>query len=292
MTAIDPLFFMDHWPLTGVSFGETFQSYPSRRVVRLHAKEGEFVAKMDSEPSAPETALRSLAVYGFLTSRGFAHIPRLLDATNGRPVVYSEHMSVTVLEFIEGGRPAPVPATWKVLGQIAAKLNSIVDFPGSYAVPTEGVILELAEEAKDHPARRRFLEYVDRLGPLVLYPRQGLIHGEINLGNAMQRRNGELVLIDWDEAGSGATVLEAGYPLLTVFLTEDLCFQRELAVAFYGAYYGPNQPDDAEKDLVFRSALLHALRYARYGNRQKRWDRICHAVAHRESLLANIFGGG
>jgi Ser/Thr protein kinase RdoA (MazF antagonist) len=119
--------------------------------------------------------------------------------------------------------------------------------------------------------------------------KQGLIHGEINLTNSMCRRNGELVLIDWDECGTGATLIEAGYPLLTVFLTEDLHFHQELAAAFYQEYYGQNQPDEDEKELLFRAALLHALRYMRFANQKKRWQRICFAVAQKDSLLAAIF---
>ena len=105
----------------------------------------------------------------------------------------------------------------------------------------------------------------------------------------MCRQNGELVLIDWDEAGTGATVLEAGYPLLTVFLTEELYFHQELAAAFYRGYYDQKQPGEPEKELLFRSALLHALRYMQFANQQKRWERICYAVRNKGSLLASIF---
>jgi Ser/Thr protein kinase RdoA (MazF antagonist) len=286
---IDSKFISDHWPLSHVSLGETFQSYPTRNVVRLHAQEGEFVAKIDLEPPTFETALQTYAVYDFLAWRHFTHIPALLKANDGNPLVYDGQQSVSVMEFIDGGAPEPTPATWHSLGQIAASLNSITDFPFSYGVATEGVIEELTEEAHNQPAKAQFLAFVDLLRPLLEDPRQGLIHGEINLSNAMRRRNGELVLIDWDEAGTGETVLEAGYPLLTVFLTEDLSFHQELAGAFYRGYYDQKQPGAPEKELLFRSALLHALRYMKFANQQKRWERICYAVRNKDSLLAQIW---
>ncbi len=289
MSMIDPQFITNHWPLSKVSLGETFQSYSSRNVVRVHANEGEFVAKIDHQPPSFETAVQTYAIYDFLIARHFPHIPSIVKATDGNPLVYTHHQSVAVIEFIDGGHPEPTPSTWQELGQIAAKLNSIPDFPFSYGVPTQGVIAELTEEAGHHPVSAQFLSFVDLLLPLLDYPRQGLVHSEINLSNAMRRQNGELVLIDWDEVGTGATVLEAGYPLITVFLTEDLIFQQELAAAFYQAYYGQNQPDDHEKELLFRSALLHSLRYMKYANQQKRWERICYAVAHKNSLLSAIF---
>jgi Ser/Thr protein kinase RdoA (MazF antagonist) len=286
---IDSKFISNHWPLTNVSLGETFQSYPTRKVVRLHAQEGEFVAKIDLEPPAFDATLQTYAIYDFLASRHFSHIPFLLKAADGNPLVYTAKQSVAVIEFIDGTAPEHTPATWQSLGQVAASLNSIIDCPYPYCVATEGVIEELTEEADHHPAKAQFLAFVDLLRPLLEDPRQGLIHGEINLSNAMRRRNGELVLIDWDEAGTGETVLEAGYPLLTVFLTESLSFQQELAAAFYRGYYDQKQPDDNEKELLFRSALLHALRYMKFANQQKRWERICYAVRNKDSLLAAIF---
>jgi Ser/Thr protein kinase RdoA (MazF antagonist) len=288
---IDPKFVTTHWPLSNVSLGETFQSYPSRKVVRLYAQEGEFVAKIDLEPPSFDAALHTYAIYDFLASRHFSHIPFLVKAKDGNPLVYTAQKSVAIMEFIDGGASDPTAATWHRLGQIAASLNSITDYPLSYCVATEGVIQELTEEADNHPAKAQYLAFVDLLLPLVDYPEQGLIHGEINRSNAMRRRNGELVLIDWDEAGTGETVLEAGYPLLTVFLTEDLSFQQELAAAFYQGYYGPKQPGEPEKELLFRSALLHALRYMKFANQKKRWERICYAVAHKDSLLAQIWAG-
>lgn len=288
---IGPEFVTAHWPLSHVSLGETFQSYPSRKVVRLHAQEGEFVAKIDLEPPAFEAASKTYAIYDFLASRHFPHIPSLVKATSGSPLVYDDQLSVAVMEFIDGGLPQPTPATWQSLGQVAAKLNTITDYPFPYRVATEGVLEELAEEAEHHPAKAQFLAFVDLLRPLLDDASQGLIHGEINRSNSMRRQNGELVLIDWDEAGTGETVLEAGYPLLTVFLTEELVFQRELAAAFYRGYYVQKQPGDNEKELLFRSALLHALRYMKFANQQKRWERICYAVRNKDSLLAQIWAG-
>ena len=286
---IDPQFLADHWPLTGISLGETFQSYSSREVVQVHANEGEFVVKIESQPPPYETAMKTYAIYDFLSARHFSHIPFLLKSIEDHPLIFTNHQSVAVMEFIDGGPPEPNPLTWRKLGRIAAKLNTMPDFPHQYGIPTRGVIQELTEQANSHPSKEMFLAFIELLLPLLDPLRQGLIHGEINLTNSMCRRNGELVLIDWDECGTGDPLIEAGYPLLTVFLTEDLYFHQEQAVAFYQEYYGQHQPGGDEKELLFRAALLHALRYMRFANQKERWERICYAVAQKDSLLAAIF---
>jgi Ser/Thr protein kinase RdoA (MazF antagonist) len=286
---LDPQFVAENWPLSAVSFGETFVSYPTRKVVQLHATEGAFVAKIDSQPPSLETVLQTSAIFDFLVSRNFSHIPTLLKTHDGKSLFYAPHQSVTIMEYIGGGYPEPTASSWQELGRIAARLNSFTDYPFSYTIPTQGVIEELTEEAQTHPHKVQFLEFIALLLPLLDSSKQGLIHGEINLANSMCRQNGQLVLIDWDEVGNGATVLETGYPLLNVFLTEDLHFQREQASGFYRSYYGENWPSAAEKELLFRSALLHALRYMRFANQRKRWLRVCYAVAHKDSLLDAIF---
>jgi Ser/Thr protein kinase RdoA (MazF antagonist) len=285
---LDARFVADNWPLSGVSFGDSFETYPTRKVLQVHSKEGTFIAKIDRQSPSLETELKSYTIFDFLASRDFSHIPTLLKTRDGQSLLYTKHQSVTMMEYIGGGHPEPTVSTWQELGRIAVRLNSFTDYPFSYAIPTQGVIEELTEQAQRHPYKVQFLEFITLLLPLLDYSKQGLIHGEINLANSMRRQNGEFVLIDWDEGGTGPTVLEAGYPLLIAFLSEDLHFQREEASAFYRSYYGENGPSSSEKDLLFRSALLHALRYMRFGNHQKRWLRICHAVAHKDSLLAAI----
>lgn len=49
---------------------------------------------------------------------------------------------------------------------------------------------------------------------------------------------------------------------------------------------------DAErKDIIFTAALLHALRYLRFGDPLRRWARIRYAVTHKHALLAALDAG-
>ncbi len=38
-------------------------------------------------------------------------------------------------------------------------------------------------------------------------------------------------MLDWDEAGTGLSAIDLGYPLICEFLTEDLIWHGELAEA-------------------------------------------------------------
>ncbi|MGH3490916.1 MAG: hypothetical protein ACRDP8_23765 [Actinopolymorphaceae bacterium] len=56
------------------------------------------------------------------------------------------------------------------------------------------------------------------------------------LSNVRQRPDGELVLVDWDAAGTGPIAIDLGYPLICVFHDEDLTRHADHAAAFYAAY--------------------------------------------------------
>jgi Ser/Thr protein kinase RdoA (MazF antagonist) len=212
-----------------------------------------------------------------------------MKTQDGKCFVQSAEQIVAVMEYIDGDPLTPAPETWHSLGKVARALNEFADYPLEYGVPTNLAIDELTEHARSHFKREKFEAFIDELKPILSYPRRGLIHGEINLANAARRQDGTVTLLDWDEAGTGYTILEAGYPLITVFLTEDLHFHCDLASAFFRGYYGGNGPTQDEKQFLFQAALLHALRYMGHGDRAKRWERICYAAAHKDEIFSAIF---
>lgn len=283
---LNPHFIAEHWPLTDISFGETFQTCPTRRVVRVYSAQGEFVAKIDDQPHTFVVAPQAYALFDFLASRTFPHIPVLLKTKDGHRFVHTHNRSIALMEYIGGEKPDASRSTWGELGAIARTLNSLTGYPNSYAIGIQGAIAELMEQANAYPHKAQIHGFISLLTPLLHTPKHGIVHGEINLTNAARRKDGTLVLLDWDEAGTGPTVLEAGFPLIVVFLTEDLHFRQELATAFYHRYYAGSAPPDAEKELLFRAALLHALRFVQFANHQRRWERVCYAVAQQKQLLS------
>jgi len=217
----------------------------------------------------------------------FPYIPALLKTRSGETFFQNEAKTIYLLEWLVGVHPLPSPEVYAKLGQIAAQLNAYFDFPYPYPIDVEGTIAELSQEAEQYSFKHEFLQCVGQLKILVGQP-QALIHAEINPGNAIQMPNGRIVLLDWDSVGVGPVVLETGYPLLTCFLTEDLHFHSEWATAFYGSYTQGVGMTKAEKELVFTAALLHALRYMKFANLNKRWARIGYAMSHKDTIISAI----
>ena len=286
-----------HWPLDRVALGPVLQRSPTRTTCAILADQGQFVVKIYDDAAAlglgnpaPEEIDQHLSVLEYLAGRDFGHAPGLLRTRTGARYVRTGGMTIAILEQIAGTTPPDTPATWAALGRIAAHLNGYRDYPYAYGVPIAGTIGELTQHAAQYPFRQPFLELVARLRVLENQP-SGLIHGEINLANAVLAADGRLVLVDWDEAGTGPWVLEAGYPLLTHFLTEQLVIHRAAASAYYEAYTAGAGMTAEGKELVLTAALLHALRYLGAGGYpETRWARIRFALDHRDELLAVIAG--
>ena len=280
-----------HWDLDRVVSGPSLQRSSTRNVVSVRSEQGQFVFKMYEDqwalglvrPSPVEVDQR-LGVFDHLAANGFRHAPSLLKTRTGDRFVQSDGMTVYVLGQIDGSRPSPTAATWAELGRLAALLNGLPAFPVPYGIDVRGAIAELTRKADRYPFRDDFLRLVSTLDVLADLPTCP-IHGEINLANALVSADGRIYLLDWDQAGTGSWPLEPGYPLITIFLSEDLVFDTASAAAFYGSWTGGRPVSAERKELVFTAAILHALRYLEFGEHSRRWTRIQHALAHRNELL-------
>ncbi|HEU5086071.1 MAG TPA: aminoglycoside phosphotransferase family protein, partial [Roseiflexaceae bacterium] len=268
------------------SFGQTFVSYPTRRVVQVMSAQGTFVAKIDDQPLVHDAPVARAAVFDFLARHGFAHSPALVNTRTDQRLIETAGQTIVLMEYLGGELPRSTPATWAQLGTIARTLNAFSTYPYPYGIDTSAAIAELRVQAETHRQRAQFHQWISFIAPVAQVTQRGLIHGEINLANTARRSNGTLVLLDWDEAGHGPAILEAAYPLIVVFLSEQLEFQRECAAAFYHSYYAGRAPGSDERDMLFRGAVLHALRYMQFANQQQRWERIGYAIAQQEQLLS------
>ncbi len=286
-----------HWNLRRVVPGATLQQYPTRSVVPVQSGQGRFVVKVYRNewalglinPTIAEID-RRLAIFEYLAGNGFRHAPLLRKTNTGDRFARSGGTTMYVVEWIEGSAPPATTETWAELGRLAARLNARMDYPHGYAIPVAGAIAKLMEQAERYPFRSEFLALVSTLGILADQP-MCLIHGELNPANAVRSPDGRLSILDWDQAGTGPWVLEGGYPLITTFLSEDFVFDARSATAFYGAWAEGHDLDAGRKDIIFTAALFHALRYLGFGDPDRRWARIRHAVTHKHELLSALDPG-
>jgi Ser/Thr protein kinase RdoA (MazF antagonist) len=285
-----------HWNLARVVADATLQQNPTRSVVAIRSDQGRHVVKVYRDewalglvnPTVAEID-RRLTIFDYLERTGFRQAPALVKTRTGDRFVRGDGATIYILGWVAGTRPPATPGTWAALGRLAADLNTRTDYPHDFAIPVAGAMAELAEQADGYSFRSEFLALVATLDVLADGP-TCLIHGELNPANAIRSPDGRLIVLDWDQAGTGPWALEGGYPLITTFLSEDLSFDARSAAAFFGAWTGGHDLDAERRELIFTAALFHALRYLPFGDPARRWARIRHALAHRRALLSVLNG--
>lgn len=275
----------EYWGLTGVTAVERLQTFPTRFVQRISSEQGCFAVKVDAEPGAAVegSACVQLAVGAALPR----HVPSIKRDRSGALAVVEQGQRITVAEDISGGRPASNIRTSSRLGALLADLHALPSVPRPYAIPVPAAADELARQANDYPFAATFRTLSDRVRRIADQP-AATIHGELNLSNVVQRCDGDLVLVDWDQAGTGPIALDLGYPLICVFLHEDLSWHAEQAAAFYTGYIEHSTAQLPAAETIFDAAILHAMRYVGFANTTDRWARIEHALAHEADLAPTL----
>ena len=270
------------WRLTGSEVIGVNQTYPTRVVLTVSTARGLFAVKVDRQPS-PDRATHQ--ILPFLQARVFPHSPQIVPTTNGKYTVTSSSTEITVLEYVP--HALTTPDDWGTLGEATARLHQVTDYPAPHVVDPHRAIAELEAWCSDWPFAREYRAILgglrNRVEPSGL---TGLVHGEINLANARRRDNGEVVLLDWDEAGWAPIERELGYPLITVFMDQGtLDFDADSARRFYGAYLASAPSAAIAQDSVWAFALLDALRSMMFYNTEARWARVRRAIERREDLM-------
>ncbi len=277
--------FEKNWPLSGVSLGEILKRTEGGRTVAIiNAREGKFVYKVADEWKTKEALDRDLFAFKLLPQQGFSHIPLLLNTSEGRAYAELEGEFVYLFEYVGDRNPGPTVETYEKLGQLTAELHLIRDYPYRTEFhPAPIIAKNLVSKAAMLSFKDEYLKVVQSLPSFGGLP-ETLIHTDIAPSNAIEKDNGDLVLVDWDDVGVGIRVLDIAFPLIQQFVSEDGEFLENNARAFYGGYSSKVKLTEKELNRMFPAALFIALMYILYGDTKKRWKRIQWAIANQKVL--------
>lgn len=278
-------FFQTHWPVSSVSIGDTLKTTDGgRNVAIVNTNEGKFVYKIADKWKTKDVLNRDLLAFELLLQKGFMHVPRLLKTKDGNLYAEIEGRFIYLLEYVGNKNPKPTIQTYAKLGKITAELHQIQDYPYKTEFhPAPIIAKDLVSIAERLPFKESYLKVVESLPSFDGLP-EALIHTDIAPGNAIEKANGDVVLIDWDDIGVGIRILDISFPLIQQFISEDAEFSENNARAFYAAYFSKLKLTETEMNNIFPAALFIALMYIIYGDMEKRWKRIQWAIENRKML--------
>lgn len=284
-TTFTPTFFEKNWHLTNVKLKPITKPGMVGQVGIVIAKEGKYTYKTSGYWKTSKNLDRDLKAYEFLNKKSFPYISQILKTRKEKRFTSYNGKLVYLIKHIEGKHPGFTPKTYSELGKIVAKLHAVKDFPFESDYKPAKVIPQLIENAKKYPFKDEYISILQSIPKFTHLPITA-IHTEITPGNVIQTPEGKIMVIDWDEVGSGPRVLDLGVSLINHFVTEDLKILEKNAKAYYKSYFSIVKMKDSEKRYIYDTALFWACCWISYGNLNKRWKRIKWAIENKERLVS------
>jgi Ser/Thr protein kinase RdoA (MazF antagonist) len=234
-----------------------------------------------SPQDATDWLLTRAATLVYLEQQGYP-APQVIRTHDGHLLAVVDGWCSLITTFIEGTVLQPTLAQLRLLGTALGRLHTVNSNGVAPGFPAHGKSNWYLEDALSTalahlasiepllskewlPFHTAFRETFQRIGARSDLPLT-IIHADGWAGNAIQTKDGQVVLIDWDNAGLGLAILDVGRLLLECHLQSDLPPDDPLAwhiqpdasriFAVVDGYVQQRLPIPAELDV-----LLDAIRF-------------------------------
>lgn len=277
----------DTWPLSGVNDIHLLKQSGKRRVFRLNSEQGKYIVKIADSSKDREKIIKDTEILRFFEAASYP-APRLLQTRKGDNFIEDDEGFIYSISFIEGSEPEKNIANYAQLGEITARLHAVDGYKTSTDFTAITEIPRMLARANKFNVDSRYAELVNLLPDFEPLP-QCLIHTDIGSHNSIQQSDGQIILVDWDDAGIGTRILDLGFPLICDFMTNELVFEEDRAKAFYQAYSSRIELTDTEKKYLFDAGMFYALSYTIFddsGFVEGQWRKVLAALEMKDEILA------
>ncbi|MBN1873491.1 MAG: phosphotransferase [Anaerolineae bacterium] len=196
---------------------ELLKGEGDRFVLKLHTPVEEFIVKVCTNPDQFSRVKNDLNFLNYMRACGL-QCPRLLQTTDNHDWVRTGEFMLYLLHFIPGSAPRPTPQFFQAAGTLLGRLHQVPvheqSTPSSFSLPTElpyiRTCMAQVEQWPDLQLEGQLFETLKRL-EAIAPGRQTFIHTDFLNGNLVMTPDGELYLIDMDDAGIGDPLLDLGF---------------------------------------------------------------------------------
>ena len=276
-----------HWPLSIVDGIRIIKQSGERIVYDVSAKEGRFIIKIADPSKSEEKVIKDIQILQFFEKVRYV-APRILPTLAGTPYVSHDNKFVYVMSYIDGNEPEKSAENYGQLGKITANLHELK----GYFIPTDFTttieISRMISRARKFDMEPLYEQLVTSLSDFEALP-TCLIHTDIGVHNSIKQPDGQIILVDWDDAGIGTRILDIGFPLICDFVSNDLAFDKERAKAFYHSYCSLIELNETEKNQIFEAALFYAMSYTIFddsGIVEGQWKKVLYAIEHKNEIIS------
>lgn len=211
----------------------------------------------------PESVIRgNVLAHEYLESK-LQIAPKIIHTADGNSYIHEDGYWFYLMEFIEGRSLEETIEDEYLLGKIARQLHSCTDY--QYVSSLNEDKNRFYEWFIDKEFKNEFDSILDYLPDFSKYD-QCFIHTDLGPHNAMMRSNGQVILMDMDDAGIGSRYLDIGWPFIMQFVdfnheTDAMRYRFDLALAFMQGYYETEAISRDEYDLIWQGAIFMHISY-------------------------------
>lgn len=253
---------LKYWGFSNTSIVKQFHEESTRLTYHVLADGKQILVKgLPDEKTEDVIKGNALAQEYLGNQKGLA--PKLVYTPEGAPYIRQDDYWFCVLEWIEGENLQETPEDEYELAVLARKLHSFSDYEHPSALEEDKK--RFYEWFSDKSFKTEFDAILDNLPDFGKLDRC-LIHTDLGPHNSVRNKQGQVMLIDLDDAGIGSRYLDLGWPFIMQFVdfnhdTEEMKYRFDLAEAFLQGYYGGEKPDRAEYDLLWQGAIYMHISY-------------------------------
>lgn len=259
------------WGLTNIIISRILQKTGERMVYLIEAQEGTFVLKVFHPELTINEIERYTDVLLFLEKIGYHNAPKIIRLLDNSAFTKIEGRFVYLMEFIKGMEVSETQEDEYKLGTALAELHNIKGYTYDSNIDIPKHINKMLARFRKYPFKNEYDSIVKSL-PDFTKLKQSFIHTDICPLNALKSSSGEIIFIDFDDAGNGCIFIDLGYPLITQFVQYEnrkagqtppdikkIYFNFKMAKSFYDGYFSVNPMIDNDKKLIFDGAIFMQL---------------------------------
>jgi Ser/Thr protein kinase RdoA (MazF antagonist) len=269
-----------HYGLEHVAVAQKFATNGRREAYLLETEAGRFVLKI-TDPNRAEEVVRSDVGILATVARFDFPAPRPLYTRDRRLYLSLDERFFYLYQFVPGEKPQPSAAMLAECGALLARLHTLpVDETARVSQHRPDVLLAETREwlldAPDTPEQQEMARRM--LATIAAFPSfeglpETLIHTDPYFVNLVAGADGQLYLIDWEDAGISFPLIDVGYlGHLSTYLPHDrqklglageepITWRPDWAQAFLDGYQAVRKLTRREQELFPWAVRLNYLMY-------------------------------
>lgn len=266
-----------------------------REAYVINADCNKYVLKLFGESYSQQVIMNDIDAIQYLEDNEEQFAPKLYPNKKGELSFSINNKHLYLMEYIEGRELVSNNEDCYDLGNKLSKLHKIEGYKTVSGVRTAERIDNMLKRFHEYTFKEDYDSVVNSL-PKFEELETCLIHTDITLRNAIRKENGDLILIDWDDSGSGSLFVDVGYPLITQFVNynnlDNMSFNDQLARAFYTGYFKESKMEKEMIKHIFDGAVFMQLMYMPcYGDEgiKPMWRILNYGLDNKEEILNVLY---